>query len=516
MNCIFRVALPLAMMLSLVSASSVYGQDQLGTGRGLDAPLQVNGPGNTVRDFPDVAARNNLITGNVSGLSYFRGTVPYRNPNELYVSAGSDTLHRFRARSVPSSFTAGTQPRSGFSRTYTTQPAQQTFTESITHTKVIPASTETYRFYDSYYDLRVASTIPSVRLGQRIRSDGSIIETTASPLLGLREHTYDPTSGLGLLKPLPSTESPSPSPEASVDAGLRRKVPDDTGTSAGQPQIDSTWKPSLELGRQLDTQLFSDPGTPSLEKRIEQIQAGLLQRLKASRTAGPDVYSDLMAQIERYWKISDAERAKAFVSPPNPEDHSNLPQTSAAVSAVEGEGGSEAFPMGLDMPTLDQLQDAASRREQAWRQVLGIPAEIESLDLNRTLAEQIQQHRQGVIHGNNELQKTPPAVAKEEPFNLSQDLAAQIQQHRQRLIHGSVEQPQGPPGAAKEGPFDLSQDLAAQIQQHRQRLVQGGVEQLNGPPGVAEEGRFRLHRNQAEQIQQRRRRVGWRGGSGRQ
>jgi len=412
----------LALTLSLVVAPNVDGQDQLGTGRGLEKNLQVGGPVNTTRLGPDVTARNNLITGNVTGLSYFRGTLDYRASNTLSVGAGSDTLFRFRARSASLTPTAGTQPRSGFFRSYATQPGQQqqqqAFSESMTHTQVAPTPTNAYRPYDSYRDLR-AVAVPSVRLGQRLRPDGSVIETTASPLLGIRDRTYDPTTGLGLLNPISAVGLQL---DGADEASLGRKLIDDTGPHLGPHQADPIWKPSLDLGRHLDINLLpAQPGAPAVQQQIGQIHAGMMQRLEASRAKGPDVYTDLMAQFERYWNIASAKKPKAPATTTNvlsPEALSKLPGMPAPVLPLVDAPSSGVLPVELEMPTGDQLRDAAAKREQALREALGLPAQIESLDthVNQDLAEQVAQYRQRIIRDG--IAQPMQTLTGEKPYRL--------------------------------------------------------------------------------------------------
>ncbi|MEM7683070.1 MAG: tetratricopeptide repeat protein [Planctomycetota bacterium] len=81
-----------------VSAQVAAQQD----GRALDASPAVGGRVNGRVETPDFRARNNLVTGNVSGGFGFRGDVGYTAPGDFRGSIGSDDLFDFRAESIRS------------------------------------------------------------------------------------------------------------------------------------------------------------------------------------------------------------------------------------------------------------------------------------------------------------------------------------------------------------------------------------------------------------------------------
>ena len=72
---------------------AVWGQNALGDGRRLDANLQRGSGGrNAVGQTPNFSARNDAITGNVTGLGYFRDDVGYGASGAFGGSLGDDDL----------------------------------------------------------------------------------------------------------------------------------------------------------------------------------------------------------------------------------------------------------------------------------------------------------------------------------------------------------------------------------------------------------------------------------------
>ena len=105
-----RNAVRLAALVLISAVVPVPGQYQRPLNRSLQVPdRRLNPP--VLR--PNYAARNNLITGNVTGEGYFRGTVGYGAPGEFRDETSSDELFRFRARSAAQANVAGLVRRRG-------------------------------------------------------------------------------------------------------------------------------------------------------------------------------------------------------------------------------------------------------------------------------------------------------------------------------------------------------------------------------------------------------------------
>ena len=76
-------------------------QDALGDGRALDSNLQVGSGGiNQPGQAPAYLRANDVITGNVSGLGFFRDNVGYGATGEFGDRLGSDDLFRIQARNL--------------------------------------------------------------------------------------------------------------------------------------------------------------------------------------------------------------------------------------------------------------------------------------------------------------------------------------------------------------------------------------------------------------------------------
>jgi len=96
-------SLALTLILAAGTAASAHAQDALGTGRALDRNLQVgsggiNRPVNNLAS--DIAFRNAIVTGNVTGGFGFRGEVGYTGAFDFRDSLGSDDIFSFQARST--------------------------------------------------------------------------------------------------------------------------------------------------------------------------------------------------------------------------------------------------------------------------------------------------------------------------------------------------------------------------------------------------------------------------------
>ncbi|MGP1347583.1 MAG: hypothetical protein ACTS3F_13080 [Phycisphaerales bacterium] len=97
-----------AMVLTLVAGGLVgaaQGQNALGDGRALDRNPQVgsggrNAPGHDFR--ADIAFRNAIVTGNVTGNLGFRGDVGYTGAFDFRGSTADEEFFRFEARSTSS------------------------------------------------------------------------------------------------------------------------------------------------------------------------------------------------------------------------------------------------------------------------------------------------------------------------------------------------------------------------------------------------------------------------------
>ena len=157
------------------------------------------------------------MTGNVTGLGYFRGEVDYTAPGEFRGELGDDDLFRFRAQSLTSSPAAAS--RGGYTvRGYTLAAGQNTLSiyrslSGVRSSQVQLAPTQNrYAYGDASGDSlgssglvvrpsRPAGNTKSIlgyspsenttigsgqRIGVYAQPDGKLLELNASPLLGVR------------------------------------------------------------------------------------------------------------------------------------------------------------------------------------------------------------------------------------------------------------------------------------------------------------------------------------------
>lgn len=93
-----HLALAGAAALTLLASGGASAQDALGSGRALDANLQVGSGGYNApaRNFnAEIALRNAIVTGNVGGGKHFRGNVGYSATDDFRGRLGSDDIYSF-------------------------------------------------------------------------------------------------------------------------------------------------------------------------------------------------------------------------------------------------------------------------------------------------------------------------------------------------------------------------------------------------------------------------------------
>ncbi|QDU72967.1 tetratricopeptide repeat protein [Mucisphaera calidilacus] len=97
-----KTLLAACLALGCADASAQIRSGQ--SGRALDANMRAGSGGiNQVEGQVDYAARNNIVTGNVTDFSQFRGSINYSAAGEFSDSLGSNSLFQFQANSYGSS-----------------------------------------------------------------------------------------------------------------------------------------------------------------------------------------------------------------------------------------------------------------------------------------------------------------------------------------------------------------------------------------------------------------------------
>lgn len=312
----------------------------------LDNNLQVGGGRvNPQAVQPDYRARNDLVTGNVAGLGYFRGDIGYRAPGELGLNLPSDRQYRFEARSYgpgasgsdPTSLTQLGQPtvvyrgssaaRSGDVLEGAWYPVRGS--EHSNAIRVGPGGAGIREDRPGSYerpmtgsDLGGYLTAPMSRtpaqrspadvLAVRRGPDGQLLFIEASPLLGLRQSVELPPA--------------QPQPDAEADPSITPENPHRmTGLLdlAGW-RVDPRVQPTATLALAVDA--LVRPAVPG--RADEALAAALAVRDIMLDSAAPtsadqprpgeDVYHDLLRSMRQRLE-SDGPIPPVAPTPPIPE-----------------------------------------------------------------------------------------------------------------------------------------------------------------------------------------------------
>ena len=292
---------------------SVHAQNQLGDGRGLDNSLQAGSGGvnQSQQRSPAYLNANDVVTGNVSGLGFFRDDVGYGATNEFGDRLGGDHLFRAQARSLPAGMSFGTssvqrvyRPASSLgvgaaqNRSYAniyTAPS----TRGVQYGGVVIGAGPVVDITQSSLvrPLGSASAVPGI---DGVGSGSSQTLTgqsgqaiSASPLLGVRGYGAQSRfedDGQDLQRQDAVREETDESSDASDDQNIRPYRLDYSVRSRA---------PSLELGRQIQTKLeYQQAGGPR-RLGLDEIEAALFDALESNvATPGQDVYLDLLRKIQ--------------------------------------------------------------------------------------------------------------------------------------------------------------------------------------------------------------------------
>jgi hypothetical protein len=326
---IVRIVLVVGLLGLLPMRS--YGQQALGDGRALDHNLRVGSGGrNGGGQKTDYQSRNAIITGNVSGLSYFHGSVPYRAAGEFRVNVPSNQQFRFHAQSVqPSS--QRSLPLGNRQRVYRSMSVPRSgdvATAQAGTNLLLGRDTTSGSGFDSDAAGPRFGTVHSpvgVSIGVIHESDGRLLQVSASPLLGMRVYDLSPQV---IGRPL---------------------VPDQQGTTAAAGRSGADQSASEKLYR---------PGQ-IMPVRVEPLKrggridrlTGQAARIEAHLTIpqpaihsrpGVDVFHDILLRIDQDQAIDTG----APIEPTSSRDHS----------------GTNAEP--ADSADADQPDTAADNRDE--------------------------------------------------------------------------------------------------------------------------------------------------------
>jgi len=386
----------------------------------LDNNLQEGTGGiNAPQPEPDYDARNAIITGNVPGLGYFRGRVPYRAPGEFGDRLGSDDLFRFRAVSAgPTSAVApGTtgyrpgQVRPGGSADAFQNDEQVLLNQPGAFLRegsgVSIGQLEAAGYPSQGYLPPRGAQLPTVadqtilsgsadlqgidrRLGVSQMPDGRLLEVRASPVSGVRMLSQgsqlDPQTEALLREAQRSATGPTAAQIADLKA-------------AGIEPRDLARMPGVVLGNQLQSALLNQsyirrspvgvgratPSDPPGEGLVPdgasgaalptaapglslQLRRALLQRQNAAALEQIDpAYGALMRRMRQAADGQDAQPLPPGLVGDNAGDAGD----GAAGDPADAADPDDPFGLGLPRVTQEQLDRAARLRINALRRVAG-------------------------------------------------------------------------------------------------------------------------------------------------
>ncbi len=306
---IIRVAGVCGLMTTLWGAPAL-GQHYVGNGQAIDANLQQGSGGvNQPQQVPDYGARNDLVTGNVPGLGYFRGDVGYTSASEFRGGlGGADDLFRFRAQSLSpapgGAYTTGQlNPQVGVYRDfYGTVPSATSGSGANTYGvgagdgdaapyRYAGVNVQTHQpggFGQSRDEFTPSAISPSdyqQRVAVVTSPEGDVLEVNASPLLGLRRRN------LGQQQEEAAAEMTQPQADSRVPVQM-----------AEPRSLTPVAPPSVELGRQMlgmvDRMQMGQQAITD-QNRLAAIEAGIFNALDSTGGAeGRNAYVDMLSQIK--------------------------------------------------------------------------------------------------------------------------------------------------------------------------------------------------------------------------
>ena len=404
-----------ALTLTALSLPAAAQQRVGADGRALDANGRVGSGGtNAIEGRVDYNQRNDLVTGNVTDFSYFRGDVPYRAPGEFRGRLGTDDQFRFRADSYGSNpidrdyndplYGGGVSGRERLSifRDFS-QPGQGRLGNEVVLRQSEQAGVGGVGGYGSSNVVRTSTgsllqpdTQRAIdRAGVISTPDGRVLEVTASPLLGVRRNELnlnpaappDPNRQIERVleegTPGMRRDMGESDPREEVRDVNDRRVPDgrvnltpidpfgsgDVSSVARVEDRGLRVSPGLVLGQQLQSRV--DPRSvgqtvQQAQERIARLERAVLEPpTQTVAASGDDVYLNVLdALAER----AGREPSRRLPAGTNPLLSGAGGEGGAGSEGGEGGEGGEAPAYGAELPSLTQEQLAQA--EQARREML--------------------------------------------------------------------------------------------------------------------------------------------------
>lgn len=284
-----------AVALLGLAPCQLYGQQALGDGRALDNSLRLGSGGTNARPpRTDYQARNAVITGNVSGLGYFHGRIPYREPGAFHGDLASNRLFRFHAQSLPPTRQTALG-RTGPRRVYRSMDAI-----SLGDLKQTPPGADLLVPRDAAFidgrrqrypgsEWAGAPSPVGVSFGLIEKVDGRRLELSASPLLGVRVAAPDGELTPGVIgRPLLAGEVGPGAADGAGEPGPADTLGWDIGTPGATALTGRVWPVRVEPRR-------VDGNVTTLAEQVADLESRVpIPHVAIHAKPGQDVYLDLL------------------------------------------------------------------------------------------------------------------------------------------------------------------------------------------------------------------------------
>ena len=362
----------LGLALAVVPAAAQVQSGQ--GGHALDANTQQGTGGlNTIEGQVDYRARNDIITGNVSGGRAFQDGVGYGAPGAFGLSGhnGSSTsstgnLFNFERNSLASSpqrlnnvsvgGRAGTQT-TGIYRTFTEVLPYQTGYRRLNPTTLLTSSgvqaVSGSILNQSRLEGMGLGRLPAANtIGYVSQPQGDALQVRVTPLLGVRSTRIPGQQRLNPETPdldVPDLDADgNPILDASLNSELKlsgvNTLSSGIGTTGQFAQSSARIAPGLIIGQQLRMELEPTALDETFDDRAKRLEQSIFGRTDSTQVQpGEDVYMDLLHAV----KGDDARQVG---------DVENLTATTA----------------DLEVPDQETLQKAEQSRRDALAQAYGI------------------------------------------------------------------------------------------------------------------------------------------------
>ncbi|MBI1338383.1 MAG: hypothetical protein GC164_15685 [Phycisphaera sp.] len=299
-------------------------------GRLLDKNLRVGSGGyNEPGRDPYQNRANDIINGNVTGLGYFHGNIPYAPNDSFRGRLPSDTLFRFNSQSAPSNpfinEPGGYAPPDSIRRASSFSPLQED------GNYYQPGGENRWDGTYRYTDLAGQSANPLITgqsrtynaISSRVDDEGRTHQITLSPLLGVRQNVKDYGFTSNTL-PTPNLANTQSTADENDDQTPRTSARWDGQQLKGNIRDNNTQtQPATasEIGR-IANAMVSDERlgqhVRTIDDRLAQIQASLFTP-QGTRQASPgdDVYMKLLEQARQAKELAAGGKPTTPLFPPD-------------------------------------------------------------------------------------------------------------------------------------------------------------------------------------------------------